>query len=315
MITIIDYYISIDGGGSKTEVCILNVKNETLELLYFGGININQLGEAIFTTRICEIFDSLPLTKNYYICIGVPGYGEASETDKKIQSIMSKLLKEKNYIMVNDVVLAHYASFGLKDGILLLSGTGSMAMSYNQGMMQRAGGWGHLIGDEGSAFSIGLKAINHISHVLDGICAPSPLSELICNTYKFDFSSKLISFVYESTNYRKEIALIAMLVDQAANQGCPVALRILECESKKLVKLVNVLKQSNDLKVSYAGSVFNSNILKRSVEKYGDFQFVEPKLKPVFGGILKIDELEGNCKINEEFIKKLYCSKKQLEDL
>lgn len=287
MIFIKDYFISIDGGGSKTEICIFNLKTKHMQIQFFDGININQIGETVFTTRICEIFDCLPLNSDYYICIGAPGYGEASGTDRKINSVIEKFLRNEQYIIMNDVELAHYASFGLSDGILLLSGTGSMALSKVDGNIRRAGGWGFLIGDEGSAFSIGLKAVNHLSHVFDGIEQPSILSKLICNTHNFDFSSKLIGFVYSSTNYRKEIAFIARLVDEAANDGCEVAKSILRYEGRQLVKLVKVLNIDNNLPVSYAGSVFNSKVIKSFIEEEGCFKFRKPALKPVLGGIVK----------------------------
>lgn len=305
MIFIKEYYISIDGGGSKTEVCVMNVKTEHIQTMYYDGININQIGETVFTTRMCEIFDTLPLTESYYICLGIPGYGEASETDRTINNIMAKYLVDDQYEIVNDVKLAHYASFAMSDGILLLSGTGSMALSIDNGLVQRSGGWGFLIGDEGSAFSIGLKAINHLSKVFDGIEKPTILYELVCDKYNFDFASKLISFVYSSNNYRKEIAVISKLVDEAAIKGCPKALEILSIEAMQLAKLVKVLDDGNDLKISYAGSVFNSQILKKFVEEHGDFKFEEPVLKPVLGGILRGYVFENAKNVDEEILNRL----------
>lgn len=312
MINIIDYFISIDGGGSKTEVCIYECATHNMLVKTYAGININQAGELLFTKLICTIFDSLPLRKEYKMIAGIPGYGEASETDRKIDSIFNKYLNKDQYTILNDVQLAHYASLGLKDGILILSGTGSMAVKMQGEKMSRAGGWGYLIGDEGSAFKIGLAALNYMTHVFDGIEETSILFDEICDEYHFDFSSKLISYVYTSSDYRMELARFAILVDKAAELGCQVAIKILEDAANDLLKLVYVLNDNN-YKVSYAGSVFNSNTIIKTFKNEGSFEFAEPKLLvPVLGGIYKLSRLmayENEQSISELNYTYIHCEK------
>ncbi len=311
VIIISENYISIDGGGSKTEVCIYNPYTEQMDIKVYDGININQIGEAQFAQRICQIFANLPLNKSYRMCIGIPGYSESSEMDYTIDQILKNYLNSENYIAINDVHLAHFASLGLADGILLLSGTGSMAMKIKQDTVSRVGGWGHLIGDEGSAFSIGIKALNHISHVFDDLCEPSYLSTLICEEYKFDFASKLVNFVYGSNNYRKEVAKFAVFVDRAAQANCPIANQILELAAEDLSRLVTNLVDEPSDKISYAGSVFNSQILRSKVQKHGHFTMDKPRLCPALGGILKLYNDENNkcqlqaiiMKLNQQYIK------------
>ncbi len=314
MIIIEEYFISIDGGGSKTEVCIFEYKSKKMKILKYDCININQIGEIVFANRLHKIFEQLPLAKNYQIYAGIPGYGEASETDRYINELFRKFIPDQKYTIINDVELAHYASFGLKDGILILSGTGSMALAINNQEITRSGGWGYLIGDEGSAFQIGLSAVNHLSHVFDGIEKSSILSKILCEKYKFDFSSKLVSFVYKSKNYRKEIAFMSKLVDVAAEKGCEVAINILDNASKHLIKMIQVLNEGEGNKISYAGSVFNSKILKELVEKNGGFKFTTPMLQPVLGGILKLECDYKNIDINQEIDQLLTNYEKIIEE-
>ncbi|MFV0551006.1 MAG: hypothetical protein ACK5L6_03660, partial [Anaerorhabdus sp.] len=124
--------------------------------------------------------------------------------------------------------------------------------------------------------------------------------------------SKLISFVYSSNNYRKEIAVISKLVDEAAIKGCPKALEILSIEAMQLAKLVKVLDDGNNLKISYAGSVFNSQILKKFVEEHGDFKFEEPVLKPVLGGIIKGLKSHSSSDVGMKYAVKLSDNYKNL---
>ncbi len=298
-----NYFISIDGGGSKTEICIFEQQTQQMRILKCGTININQIGETGFANVMFSIFEQLPLNDKCNIYAGIPGYGQSSEIDRYINIIFKKYLNAHKYTIINDVELAHYASLGLEDGILILSGTGSMALAINGKKKITCGGWGYLIGDEGSAFQIGLSAINHLSHVFDGIEKKSILSKMLCKTYKFDFSSKLVNFVYKSNNYRKEIATISQVVDLAAIEGCKVAISILNDASLDLIKMIKVFDVENN-KISYAGSVFNSYTFKKLIETNGNFTFTKPKLPPVLGGILKLECDCNNQDVNET-IKKL----------
>lgn len=281
-------YISIDGGGTKTEVCIYYPDSKKMQHLFFEGININQIGIKCFDERIDQIFSCLPLGEKPNVCLGIPGYGESSETDRKINEVIENKLGLTNYFMINDVVMAHYASLALEDGIIVLSGTGAMGMSIKENKMTRAGGWGYLLGDKGSAFEIGLNALIHVANVFDEIDAPSILSDLICERYSVDFPSKLVNYVYESKNYRKDIASISKVVNEAAESGCEQSLKIMEEAALNLVKCIKVLKKSDEDIVSYAGSVFKSSIFIELIETKGGIKFSPPVLEPVLGGVLKM---------------------------
>lgn len=291
--------VSIDGGGTKTEVCIYNKENNTMRCRIYDGININQIGKIKFDYIIQQIFDDIEDVENCKFCIGVPGYGESSESDKEIQSTIYMHVKKSNCTLVNDVELAHYASFALGDGILLLSGTGSMLLSVNNGVKKRAGGWGYLIGDEGSSFYIGLKALNHISHVFDFNCKSSILSEMICDKYNLDFPSKLVNYIYSSINYRKDVAKISETVNDAAEKGCPIANEILLESANYFVEMANLLIGDSDLKISYAGGTFSSKVLINNIQVQGDFEFSSPKMKPVLGGIIKLLADESKIETDE----------------
>lgn len=292
------FSVSIDGGGTKTEVCIYNEKRNIIKCRVYDGININQIGNIRFNHIIQQIFSDIQCIEDCNFCIGVPGYGESSECDKAIQSSIYMYVNKENCILVNDVELAHYASFALGDGVLLLSGTGSMLLSVNNGVKKRAGGWGYLIGDEGSSFYIGLKALNHISHVFDFNTKRSILSQMICDKYNLDFPSKLVNYIYSSGNYRKDVAKLSQTVNEAAECGCPVANDILEESAKYFVEMTELLMPDVKLNISYAGGTFSSQILRKNIENQGNFHFTPPRMKPVLGGIIKLANPKTENEIN-----------------
>lgn len=300
--------ISIDGGGTRTEVCIFDPQTKRLALKNYEGLNINQIGKIRFDYVLETLFKDISFSGNIRFCIGMPGYGESSDTDKLIESSIRSHISDNTFYICNDVELAHLASFGLNDGILLLSGTGSMLFSIDNGKKYRLGGWGHLLGDEGSSFYIGLKALNHVSHVFDNNGNRSKLSNLICNEFNFDFPSKLINYIYSSNNYRKDVAKISILVDKAAQLGCPVAKGILIDSARYFVEKIGQFEGISRSNISYAGGTFNSNILRSYIEQFGNFTFIQPKLKPVMGGILRLlsEYSEDNMKYTIEDLSKIY---------
>lgn len=280
--------VSIDGGGTKTEVCTYNKNLNEMKCDIYDGININQIGKMKFDYILSRIFDDIDCIEDCVFCIGIPGYGESSDCDKIIQSSIYRYVDKEKCILINDVELAHYASFALADGILLLSGTGSMVLSVTKEEQKRAGGWGYLIGDEGSSFYIGLKALNHISHVFDFESNRSLLSEMICEKYNLDFPSKLVNYIYASGNYRKDVAKISETVNSAAEKGCDVANGILKESARYFAEIALKFDANDSLMKSYAGGTFNSQILRGYIEEYGKFKLVSPRMKPVLGGIIKL---------------------------
>lgn len=312
MIGISKYYISIDGGGSKTDIVVFNQKIQLMFKRRASGMNINQIGEVKFSGLFEKIANDLKEFSDYEMCIGLPGYGESNETDTLQKQIIGNYFNLNKCIIVNDVELAHYGSLGLDDGVLILSGTGSIAMRIHQGKKSRVGGWGNLIGDEGSAFDIGYHAINHISRVFDELEKESLLSEMICKQYQFDFASKVINYIYSSTDYRYDVAKLSMVVDQAARKGCPKANEIINQAANNLIEYAMKL-QMNDEDVSYAGSVFKCPTLRYNIERNASFTMSKPKLIPVLGGILKLYDNDGLLKNKSkeiQLIKEQHINKK-----
>lgn len=308
MIEISKYYISIDGGGSKTDIVVFNQNMQLMLKQRASGMNINQIGEAKFSGLFAKIANDLKVFKNYKLCIGLPGYGESNETDMLQKQIIGSFFDLNQCLIVNDVELAHYGSLGLTDGILILSGTGSIAMRLENGNKTRVGGWGHLIGDEGSGFDIGYQTINHISRVFDELDEESELSKMICEKYQFDFASKVINYIYSSTDYRYDVARLSQIVGLAAENGCPKAIEIIESAAESLIEYAYKLRM-NDEVVSYAGSVFKCNTLKEWIRVQTDFELSEPKLIPVLGGVLKLYDEDGLLKDKEkeiQLIKEVY---------
>jgi N-acetylglucosamine kinase-like BadF-type ATPase len=110
-------------------------------------------------------------------------------------------------------------------------------------MMARAGGWGYLLGDEGSGYDIGLTALRCVARASDGRGPQTMLTELILAHWSLRSANDLIGYVYRPQVSETGIAALAVLVESAARQGDPVAQNILQQAGRELAMAVQVVSR------------------------------------------------------------------------
>lgn len=265
-----DYIIGIDGGGTKTVLKIADLEGNLIIENIGSSCNINSIGEAAVLSMLKELIDStitklkIKLEQVKLICIGTAGVD--TDKDKFILKQMIRATGFKNKIVVtNDSEIALYGGVGGEEGIILISGTGSICYGRNaEGKSKRAGGWGHLIGDEGSGYYIGINAIKKIVKGYDGIEQETVMADLILEHLKLKNAEDLIEFVYRSGAGKAEIAALAKLVDEAYKKGDSLAEEILLKSafelflcSKAVIDYLNL--NNKDIILAVNGSVITKN--------------------------------------------------------
>jgi N-acetylglucosamine kinase-like BadF-type ATPase len=168
------------------------------------------------------------------ICIGTAGADRADE-----KSIIKEIIRVTGFfgriIVTNDAEIALYGGTHGEEGIIIISGTGSICYGRNSsGDICRAGGWGHIIGDEGSGYDIGAKALRAIVRSYDGRAENTIMTSMILEHLKIEKPEGLINYVYRSGIGKQEIAGLAYLVDKAYNLGDAAAGEILKGASYEL---------------------------------------------------------------------------------
>ena len=129
------YYLGIDGGGTKTQFTIINENVEVIQSIKKGTSHFKQIGltgvEGVLREGLNEVLNKSNLTKDKIdgVCIGLAGYGNIREDREKLQNIIEKVFKDFNYIIRNDVEIAISGALNGDDGIVIVSGTGSIALS------------------------------------------------------------------------------------------------------------------------------------------------------------------------------------------
>jgi N-acetylglucosamine kinase-like BadF-type ATPase len=216
-------------------------------------------------------------------CLGFSGGPADKET------LLAQMIRSDRTIVTHDALIALSGATAGQPGLIAIAGTGSMAFGRNSsGKMARAGGWGYMFGDEGSAFYITRQALRAALRSEEGWGPATSLrSVLLQATGAFDIN-QLLHLFYTPEFPRPRIAALAKLIDEAAESGDATAQTILNEAAQQLAILlaavrVQLFQPEEFARVSYAGGVFRSRILLerfRMLTAMEDGNQVSP---PVFG--------------------------------
>ena len=294
------YYIGIDCGASGTEMLVLTDKLEPAKpgktvhykLYKFQPINYNVhgLSESIrrLESIIKKVSKGLDMNKIRYIVAGIAGARHAADRNR-IKRAISTHLKIKNISVLADTDIAFASVFGPDEtncGILI-AGTGSILYFKNgNGKINRIGGWGRHLGDEGSGYWIAKEALNRVTRHYDGRSNYSKLAHSIETDFSLD-RNNLIKKIYHN-NF--EISRITKSVFRYAEDGDKDSIDIIKRAAEHLAIHLKPLKDMH-IKVALLGSLFTEEKLLRKhfenivIKGYPDIKFVIPEQKPVWGAI------------------------------
>lgn len=245
------YFIGLDGGGTKTK-CVIT--DESFKPLYtcLGGpsnflmIGTEKVSETILSL-IQECTDTLNISTDQIksILIGTTGAGRLADANKLKEDFVlyskSKGYTFNSFNVESDARIALEGAFSGGAGALLIAGTGSIIFGKDKNsQIHRAGGFGRLIGDEGSGNTIGRRGINQAAKEFDGRGEKTLLTEFLKRDFGISDSSQLITEVYRN-NF--DMAAFAPKVIEAANSGDEAARIILDEESEELLMHVKAMFQ------------------------------------------------------------------------
>lgn len=260
------YVIGIDAGGSKTVCQLGDEAGRVLRESRGPGANLQSAGELavekVLHDVICEVLQEAP-EPPAAICIGMAGVDRPGDADV-IQGILRRLCRGSRLLVVNDALVALEAGAPGAAGVVLIAGTGSIAYGRDaRGGAARAGGWGHVLGDEGSGFWLGRRAIGAVLRALDRRGAPTAMAEPIMAHFGVSRAQDLVNPVYEGGMKPRAIAAIAPIVGEAAAAGDAVAARIVDIGAAELAgSAVSVATrlglQSTAFPLPLAGGIFRA---------------------------------------------------------
>ena len=214
------FVIGIDAGGTKTVGLLADETGKVHSKAISGSANLLVKGELAVEKVIFDVIESLeapePLAA---LCLGIAGVGQPG-ADQVIRDVLRRLGQRQPVRVVNDALVALVAGAPSGIGIVVVAGTGSIAYGVDsEGHTARSGGWGYLLGDEGSAFWLGHYAVRHAIRAADGRGVATTLYDLICNKLGVSDPTELVEWFYDQELSRNRVADLASLVETASADG------------------------------------------------------------------------------------------------
>jgi len=232
------HVLGIDAGGTKT-VCYLAGEDGTvLGEARGGGANLQSEGELGVEKVLHAVMDEAMNGRALdvsAICLGMAGV-DRERDGAVVRGIMRRIGSKARVIVVNDALVALVAGAGEAPGIVVICGTGSIAYGRSaREVAARAGGWGHILADEGSGYWIGCRALQAVARAADGRGPATRLAPKVFAHFGVTQLSDLIYEVYERPLRPHAVAKLAHAVQEARNEGDDVATHILEEAAHELV--------------------------------------------------------------------------------
>ena len=215
--------IGIDGGGSKTRAMVADERGGMIGDVVGPGSAVRP-GQADASAAIiaevvrdalasCEMTHVVPRV----LCVGVAGVGRETERQELWQALMEREVAEE-IVIHSDFSVALDDAFGDGPGVLLISGTGSVAFGRGPtGVTARCGGWGPVFGDEGGGAWIGRRALSVVSAASDGREPETALTGAILTAAQVNDVSELIGWAAQGTP--GTLASLAPVVMSVADAG------------------------------------------------------------------------------------------------
>lgn len=242
-----DYILGVDGGGSKTTVQIADTSEKVISQAVSGSSSYKSVGinRAIgnLNTAVFDAVKKLKVTRDIYFissCFGFAGNdaGEDSKTYRKIvfNDKLNSYLNPKGTIICNDTRIGLESGSESKNKIIIIAGAGSNCFGINEdGKQAGASGWDFILADEGSGYSVGLKALKAIVKAYDGRSEKTLLSKTILEELNLNEIPDLIKWAYGGLFPKDKISALAETVSNTAKMGDKVSIDILAEEAEEAV--------------------------------------------------------------------------------
>ena len=306
-------YLGVDGGGTKTSFVLIDpagavvAEHQGTTSYYlqigFDGLNrvLSEGVHAVLATAKATVGDII------YAFFGLPAHGEDSVAQGLLDVMPEAVLGHRRYVCGNDMVCGWAGSLAGADGINIVAGTGSIGYGERRGLKARAGGWGEIFSDEGSAYWIAIQGLNAFTRMSDGRRPRGALHGIFKAHFaleqELDICARLMGAEPPS---RDQVAALSQLVAEAARAGDAAAQAIFDDAGRELADVIDAIRKAlkcpdgERIPLSYSGGVFKSGDLiltplrAELAARSRDYDLVAPALSPSLGAALYAARLSGD---------------------
>jgi glucosamine kinase len=237
-------FAGVEGGATRNTALLMDETGAPLVRVESVPVLIREATADAVVSAIADLVEraraqagGAPLAA---LCCALTGVGREAERAAVRQALEVRALAS-HARLVTDAEAALQDAFGAGPGIVLIAGTGSVAWGRGpDGRTERAGGWGPLLGDEGSGYAIGLAALRAVAATHDGLAPPTTLTGMLLEATGRERPPDLIRWADHAS--RADIAALAAIVQQQAEQDLTAG-RIMAAAADSLAALVTALER------------------------------------------------------------------------
>ena len=249
------YYLGIDGGGSDTRAVLADARGEAVASAKAGSLNYRSMGYDTARESLRSIMEQLG--KPVYAAFIGNAALSGSAPKEELRALCEGILEAEFIAMDSDLFIALEAMNTNDACAVAIAGTGSMAAGRagEAAPILHRGGWGWLLGDEGSGFHIAWEGIRAALQGHDGSGSATALTQALCSHYDANTPDGLTGIFYNPPKEPREIASFARVV---LNCDDPAANAIVVRCAADFARTVNALleKLPQDTKLGLWGGMF-----------------------------------------------------------
>lgn len=262
-----DYFLGLDGGGTKTSAALADASGQVLCTIVGDSINYYSEGLAQARSNFQEILatikNKLGIQEIHSVFIGSSALFEQA-SKQELSAFTSGICDAPFVTMDSDLAIALEGMMTEGECGVVISGTGSMAAARRaDGSIFSKGGYGYILGDEGSGYKIGLTGIQQAVTAFEGATEQTMLVQALQQKYGVDDLHDLTPLFYDPPMERKAIADFAKDVCDCARSGDKVALAIINDAARELAATAAALLREfeHPVPLGVFGGIFMHNTL------------------------------------------------------
>jgi glucosamine kinase len=257
--------IGVDAGGTATVAAVSRagsaIREATGPAANATTSGIAASAAAIVATMRAALGDDQPDS----VHAGVAGAAR-TEVARGLEAAIAQAFPKARVVVSDDASIALRGAVAAGPGVILIAGTGSVAYAENGEVHALVGGHGHLLGDEGSAFAIGMAAIRLYARVLDGRAAPDETTDLVARALRAPDRAALHAAIYDVRVDPAAIAALAPSIVAFAGKGNRSSTKIVQDAARDLGDLLKAALRAAQLveastPIALAGGLLRENSL------------------------------------------------------
>lgn len=327
------FFLGIDGGQTATKSILADASARVLGVgrggpaIHLKDGATREHARRVLYEAIHGALGKAGLPDTTEVACAFLGFSGVSGPEAPAAKTYCEVVQEQ--FTVRSIFIDHDARTALAGaipsmtGVIAIAGTGSIAFAMNaSGASARAGGWGYLLGDPGSAYEIGRQALAAVALAHDGAGPPTMLSSMLLQALDIRDVPEITQAVYRDASPKLRIASVCSTVAAAAASGDEVAIRIFEEAGHSLGSMAcaaaRKLTPLPSLTFSGVGGVFESGDLlwkpyRESVlSEYQQAQVLSPAFPPLVGALI-LALRKGQVETPQESLERIRLSYDSLE--